>query len=156
MNRAGDNRKTDTAYSDEWYTPPEIVAAFGSFELDPCSAETTFHAPRRFTKEVDGLSQMWVGRVWLNPPFSNLLQWGLRLAEHGDGILLCPGRTDTKWFHALARRAQGLFFKQGRIQVIAGNGQGKANTVGSVFMAFGERNVAALKACALDGFFVAP
>ena len=29
-------------YSDEWYTPPEIIRALGEFNLDPCAAPPQF------------------------------------------------------------------------------------------------------------------
>lgn len=29
-------------YSDEWYTPPEIIEALGEFDLDPCAAPPRF------------------------------------------------------------------------------------------------------------------
>jgi phage N-6-adenine-methyltransferase len=63
--------------STEWYTPEKYLRAvqdmFGAIELDPCSsaaANRLVGAKRYFTKEQDGLAQVWHARtVWLNPPY---------------------------------------------------------------------------------------
>ncbi len=67
---------------DEWYTPPEIIelvrTVLGEIDLDPAScieAQRTVMAKRFYTKHNDGLCQKWLGRVFLNPPYSNLVPW---------------------------------------------------------------------------------
>ena len=59
-------------YSDIWNTPIEIVNSLGQFDLDPCSSEKRKWdtAKKHFTILDDGLKQEWIGRVWLNPPYS--------------------------------------------------------------------------------------
>lgn len=59
----------------EHYTPPEIVelahAVLGGIDLDPAScavANTVVEASQYYTKETNGFSQTWTGRVFLNPP----------------------------------------------------------------------------------------
>lgn len=61
----------------ELYTDPRITASarkvMGRIDLDPAStpkANEMVKARRIFTKEDDGLSKKWTGRVWLNHPFS--------------------------------------------------------------------------------------
>lgn len=75
----------------EWYTPDwlldHLYAANGglSFDLDPCSPCKGLNAPVKacthFTKEDDGLSQPWLGRVFLNPPYSDLKEWVKKAAD---------------------------------------------------------------------------
>src|SRR3990167_5169114 len=95
--------------SDDWATPPEIVRAFeaefGPFDLDVCALAETAKAPRYFTRGDNGLSQLWHGRVWMNPPFSNPAPWLQKaIYETSTGhaalvVALLPAATDTGWFH---------------------------------------------------------
>lgn len=87
---------------DEWLTPPEILAPLGYFDLDPCApvVRPWSVAEKHFTKDDDGLSQRWDGRVWLNPPFGReAIKWLGMLAAHGDGIALVAARTETRMFY---------------------------------------------------------
>jgi hypothetical protein len=62
-----------TSVSHEWHTEAPIVAAarqvLGGIDLDPAScaeAQETVRAARFFTKEQDGLTRPWAGRVFMN------------------------------------------------------------------------------------------
>lgn len=61
--------------TDEWYTPKEIIDALGKFDLDPCAPVKPLWqtAETMYNKNHDGLTKDWVGRVWLNPPYSRPL-----------------------------------------------------------------------------------
>lgn len=84
----------------EWYTPPEIIRALGDFDLDPCSSEIAYNlnhsAKCYYTKEDNGLSKEWFGRIWLNPPYDQptITRFIRRLAQHGNGIALLFNRCD--------------------------------------------------------------
>lgn len=77
--------------TDEWYTPKEIIDALGKFDLDPCAPVKPLWqtATQMYNKNHDGLTKDWIGRVWLNPPYSRPLieRFVKRLAEHGNGTL---------------------------------------------------------------------
>jgi hypothetical protein len=140
-----------------WLTPPEIVAALGRFDLDPCCPENMpwRTAEDMITEQTDGLSINWYGRVWLNPPYgTGIKAWLSRLADHGNGIALVPARTEVEnWFWPLIwERANAVFFFRGRLffRTIDGKRLGNAGH-GSVLAAYGQRNVDAIENSGLDG-----
>lgn len=102
--------------SDEWYTPPEIIAAVRAvmpIELDPAScyeAQQIIRADLYFDAKMNGLHPMrrWQGRVYLNPPYGDqIAKWIERLvAEYKsthvvEAIALVPARVDTAWYRLL-------------------------------------------------------
>ncbi len=109
--------------SDEWYTPARYVeaarAVMGEIDLDPASCELAnriVKAERIYTKMDNGLSQVWTGRVWLNPPFARRQTpgkkthqglWVNKLVQEylanrvTEAVLLTTCRPDTSWFSQL-------------------------------------------------------
>ena len=142
--------KCRSDYSDEWYTPPHIVTALGTFDLDPCAGPMT-HAKRNLTREDDGLTARWQGRVWLNPPYSNVHEWLSKFRKHGNGIALVNTRPETQWFQRLAADADGLLWLRGRVQFQRPDSQSSHPPVGNVLVAYGKRNAAALIRSKLPG-----
>ncbi len=147
--------------SQEWYTPVEIFDALGiEFDLDPCSPGpkivSWLPAKKHLTIEDNGLLAKWEGNVWLNPPYGKETPvWLNRLALHGKGIALVFARTDTKWFHDIAKKADALCFVKGRIKFVPAddaleyiwdNYEPTKGSPGSasVLIAFGKDNVQAL------------
>ncbi len=124
-------RVMGSSESPEWYTQQEIVGLtrmlLGEIDLDPCSnSYETPNVPATtlYTKEDDGLSQPWQGKVYLNPPYgSEIPQWVEKLvASYGrrevtEAIALLPARIDTQWFQALYEEPDCLLCHvRGRIQ----------------------------------------
>lgn len=145
---------------DEWLTPPELIAALGPFDLDPCSPGM-HRAPWRTASRMialpeDGLTAMWTGRVWLNPPYGKKAPaWLAKLSRHGNGVALVFARTDTAWFHeTVFPHAHALFYFRGRLRFHHVNGSAAENTAGapSFLVAYGERNVQALEELSNRGF----
>ena len=63
------------------------------FDLDvasPPGGISWIPAKRYFTQFDDGLSQEWLGRVWMNPPFKRLTPWVENFIKHGNGVALLP------------------------------------------------------------------
>lgn len=101
--------------SPEWYTPKAVIdcvlACFGEIDLDPCSNShdcPTVPARVLYTRDDDGLSQDWHGKVYLNPPYgSEIPVWTGKLVDEykrghiTEAIALLPGRIDTNWFQPL-------------------------------------------------------
>lgn len=121
----------------EWYTPPEYIHAaykvMGWIDLDPASSEIanrTVGATKHYTKEDDGLSQFWAGRVWMNPPYASELiaRFVSKYAEHvrngdiSEGIVLVNNATETAWFKELVSVSCAVVFPKGRIRFIDKNG----------------------------------
>ena len=80
--------------TDDYYTPAWIFDAMGiRFDLDPASPPggvDYIPAARFLTKADDGLNAEWAGKVWLNPPFSEMSPWARKWIVHGNGVLLAP------------------------------------------------------------------
>src|SRR5690349_13691917 len=66
---AVDDRGTDRAFFDA------LSERFGGFTLDVAAARHNAKCERFYTVEDDGLTLPWRGRVWCNPPYSNLDAW---------------------------------------------------------------------------------
>ncbi|MEW6306466.1 MAG: DNA N-6-adenine-methyltransferase [Verrucomicrobiota bacterium] len=144
---------------DEWLTPPEILAALGEFELDPCAPiiRPWPMARRHFTRLDDGLAQRWHGRVWCNPPYgAELPKWLGRLAAHGNGIALVFARTETRaFFDHVWPKADALLFIKGRLSFynVDGTKSGSAGAP-SVLIAYGADNAPCLESSGIAGHFL--
>lgn len=146
--------------NDEWLTPPEMIAALGPFDLDPCAPITRpwDMAVQHYTAQDMGLMRQWFGRVWLNPPYgSQTGLWLAKLAAHGNGVALIFARTETEMFFSQVwRRASAMLFIEGRLyfHFVTGD-RAAANSGGpSVLIAYGPENVVALRKSGIKGSFV--
>jgi hypothetical protein len=104
-----------TSESEEWYTPLAILEAVyeiyeNNLQTDPCSPvdNPQTKADVHYTVEDDGLKQIWNGKVFMNPPYGNVIgDWVSKaIDEYLNGgatevIILVPARTDTTWFQSL-------------------------------------------------------
>ena len=108
----------------EWETPQalfdELDRIFGGFTLDPCATAENAKCARFFTREDDGLSQAWSGKVFMNPPYGREIGQWVRKAwqESQNGTLvvcLLPARVDTRWWHEYAKKGH-VYFLQGRLK----------------------------------------
>lgn len=150
--------------SDVWLTPPSLIAALGSFDLDPCCPNnlTWKTAEKRYSLEdgQDGLLLDWGGRVWLNPPYSNWVPFVEKLKNHGNGIALISARTETKgWFDHVWHGADSILFVKRRIKFLRQDGSKAGSaTAPSVLVAYGPNNTeaieTALAAKAVEGYLV--
>lgn len=139
-------QKLISSETDEWSTPLSFVRplarALGGFDLDPASgAETSPIAQTTYTEDEDGLSKPWFGRVWLNPPYSEMAAWMEKcMAEskqdNTDVILaLVKGDTSTDWWHRYAPEADAVAFLDHRLKF--GEDAGSAPFPNHVFV-FGD------------------
>jgi ParB family chromosome partitioning protein len=139
----------------EWYTPKEYIEAarkaLGRIDLDPASsaiAQKTVKAESFYSKDDDGLTKAWTGRVWLNPPYS---QPAVQLfieklvaevqAQHvTEALLLTNNSTDTEWFHIAAAACTLICFTRGRIRFVSAEEEPCASPLqGQAFFYYGKR-----------------
>lgn len=148
------------AQTDEWLTPPEILAALGPFDLDPCAPVTRPWptAADHFTIEDNGLLKAWHGRVWLNPPYGNQTgRWMARLVTHGVGTALIFARTETGFFFKhVWNDATALLFLEGRLNFHFVDGTRAATNSGapSVLAAYGPGDAERLHDAGIAGKFI--
>ncbi len=127
--------------TNDWLTPPGLLAKLGHFDMDPCgcpgmpwsTASMTYFPP-----EHNGLTEPWSGRVWLNPPYGQQVgEWARRMAEHGNGIMLTFARTDTNaWQKYIFPLADATLFLDGRVRFYLPSGErGKSGTAPSALLA---------------------
>lgn len=146
--------------TDEWYTPKEIIDSLGKFDLDPCAPVSPLWqtATVMYSKNDDGLSKEWTGRVWLNPPYSRPLieHFVCKLAKHGNGIALLFNRCDNKMFQDIIfKKATAIKFLRNRIRFYHPDGtRGGSPGCGSILIAFGKENAEILKECSIEGMFL--
>lgn len=148
--------------SDEWYTPPEMLAVIGErYDLDPCSPGPSHWVPaaRIYTKGDDGLNREWTGFVFMNPPFGGRnghVPWLEKFLAHGHGIAIVRAYTSAGWFHEHAVRADAMLFPKGKTKFVRHDGSiGGSPGHGIVLLAMGERAKTALRRSGL-GLYVEP
>lgn len=127
----GSHTKPGVGISQEWQTPPEILAALGPFDDDPCLPGKT-----------DGLERPWRGLAWVNPPYNrDIGLWLSRLADHGNGIALIFARTETRaFFESAWKRADGILFLRGRLHFWQNGLRAKGNAgAPSCLVAYGSK-----------------
>lgn len=139
----------------EWYTPVEYIHAtrevMGEIDLDPASskeAQETIQARHYFTSEDDGLSKVWSGRVWLNPPYStDLIGLFIHKLVHeisegnaSQAILLVHSYTDTGWFQTAANVSSAVCFARQRVKFYDPDGNRCDPTQGQAFLYFGDKH----------------
>ena len=145
---------------DEWLTPPSILSALGSFDLDPCSPVNRPWptAAMHYTWKDNGLLKPWEGRVWCNPPYGLVInKWLARMAEHRNGIVMIFARTESEYWHKFVwPHADAYLFLRGRVRFCNVDGTVGPNwgPAPSVLVAYGSQNVEVLRGCGLNGAFL--
>lgn len=103
MNKKSRHLPQHSSSTNEHYTPLEIINAarsiMGEIDLDPAScalANKNVHAKAYFTRDDDGLTRPWGGRVFLNPPGGKrdghsvaTAFWNKLVGEYDAGRVYC-------------------------------------------------------------------
>lgn len=133
--------ESPVAASVDWYTPPELFTALGlRFDLDPAAPDVLpswIPADRHYS--FGGQSRPWEGRVWLNPPYgASLPAFVDRMCDHGNGLMLVPSRTETRWWQQAAHSADAICHLRDRLHFIRPDGYQARASFASTLFAWGD------------------
>jgi DNA N-6-adenine-methyltransferase (Dam) len=155
--------------SPEWFTPLPVFTAMGVlFDMDVASPGRQFvdWIPARIhlTKAEDGLTTPWQGFVWCNPPYglrNGMQKWIDKFVEHGNGVIMLPGYTYTRWFHDLVMKVDCILFPLYKLQFINPTlpPTRRNCTLSNCLAAIGDQGIEALHNASSKGFermFVIP
>ena len=133
--------------SDDFYTPPHIFQSLGlDFDTDPCQPKggvSWIPVKKYYTIETDGLAHDWIGRVWLNPPYSNPTPWIHRFIEHANGITLVQ-TSRARFFDKLWLTADGIVMTPYNFRFMTPSGVAAQIFMPTALFAYGADNVKAL------------
>ena len=110
--------------SNEWETPQDLFDKLDKefhFTLDPCATKENAKCKKYFTKEKDGIRQIWKDeRVFMNPPYGREIgEWMKKAYEESTRgcvvVCLVPARTDTNWWWDYAMKGE-IRFIRGRVR----------------------------------------
>jgi phage N-6-adenine-methyltransferase len=143
-----------TSDTPEWYTPKMIVSRvvefFGEIDLDPCSNDhgdqANVPAKNHFTKDDNGLTRDWTGRIYMNPPYGReVAEWVSKLkSEVSNGhveeaVVLIASRTDTQWFNSLVKYGCVWCAVEGRLSFTGPNADKNGAPFPSAIFYIGDR-----------------
>ena len=118
----------DVHYASEkqtWETPQDFFDLMDSefhFDVDVCAEDETAKCNIYYTVDDDGLSKEWNRTCWMNPPYGREIgKWMKKAYESSLNsgatvVCLVPARTDTKWWHNYAMKANEVRFIRGRLR----------------------------------------
>ena len=133
--------------NDEQYTPAWIFNVLGvRFDLDVCApigGTGLVPADRHYSLVDDGLASPWIGRVWMNPPYSKPTPWVDKFIEHGNGIALLP-MSKSGWSKRIWNAADGISYV-GTMKFVQDNGLSNQIYMPVLLYSIGEQNVRALQ-----------
>ena len=109
--------------TDQWETPQDLFDELNEkyqFDIDVCALPENAKCDKYFSPEDNGLSKMWSGTCWMNPPYGREIgKWMLKAFHEGCNgstvVCLVPARTDTAWWHDFAMKGE-ITFLRGRLK----------------------------------------
>ena len=157
----GSHTKPNNGENDLWLTPPAILHALGTFDLDPCACPEPRPWPtakRHIVLPEDGLAAEWEGRVWMNPPYGDKVdRWMERMARHNHGTALIFARTETEvWEKTIWPFASAILFLYGRLYFYLPDGTRAEGNAGgpSALISYGRVDALLLKSSGIAGAFI--
>jgi phage N-6-adenine-methyltransferase len=113
---------------EDWGTPKALFAMLDAefhFTVDVCASPHNAKCARYYTEEIDSFTQEWRGVCWMNPPYGrDIERWMQKAYESSLSgatvVCLVFSRTDTKWWHRWAMKADEIRFIKGRVKFEGG------------------------------------
>ena len=140
---------------DTTLTPLWMIKKLGVFDLDPCGFEGHATANELFILPKDGLKEEWLGRVCLNPPYSDPKPFLEKMVGHNNGIALVLAFVETYWFHKyIWEKASAVFFQKGRPKYLRADGTEVQLMRPTVLVAYGKENADILRKIDLEGKYI--
>ena len=108
----------------EWETPQDFFETLNrefNFTLDACANNDNKKCSNYISPEIDSLKHKWIGRIWLNPPFTkDIYKWIKKAYESSQNgslvVVLMQGRSsDTKGWHEYVMKADEIRYIKGRL-----------------------------------------
>jgi hypothetical protein len=151
--------------TDEWLTSRLVNEALmiKDFDLDPCAPHPdklknleAGLVPAKNHYWEGGLEKPWFGKVYCNPPYSDVGTWLAKCAEHQNALALVYARVETQWFQAQVwDRATAVLFPGKRVHFVSLLRNTKsAGVAPSVVVAYNADMAEHLRTCSLPGNFV--
>jgi phage N-6-adenine-methyltransferase len=136
--------------SDEWGTPPELLADLGlgiRDALDVCASPVNAKFEQYWTKDDDCLVRSWPHNkiCWMNPPFSKATAFfrkAVEEAQKGAKIVAIYKSTNLEtslWQNIILPSCDGVLFLKGRTEYVREQSTGKGVPFGSALIFFNIR-----------------
>ncbi len=137
---------TDRYFTPRWIVDLVIEQFGGVIDTDPCADPLSdIPATHRFDARegADGLIKPWVGRCFVNPPYSDVAPWVLRAVQHaasgGEVIMLINAATDTQYWTSYVFEHGTVAFVNKRVKFAKpGSSKPVANLYPSAIVYFGD------------------
>jgi phage N-6-adenine-methyltransferase len=145
------NKVLYSSENEVWETPQDLFNSLNDefhFDIDVCATPENAKCSKFFSPLDDGLSHDWQGVCWMNPPYGKKIGAWMKKAMEAKTTVVClvPSRTDTKWWHDYAMKANEIRFIKGRLKF--GNSKNSA-PFPSAIIVFGKTHKD-LKVCSME------
>ena len=145
------NKVLYSSENEVWETPQDLFNRLNDefhFDIDVCATPENAKCSKFFSPLDDGLSHDWQGVCWMNPPYGKKIGAWMKKAMEAKTTVVClvPSRTDTKWWHDYAMKANEIRFIKGRLKF--GNSKNSA-PFPSAIIVFGDTHKD-LKVCSME------
>jgi len=143
------HNEIDHGTSDDYYTPPFIFEALGlTYDMDVCSPPngSPWIPARRFLSLIDdGLATDWIGRVWMNPPYSKPTPWIDKWLQHGNGIGLVASSRSASFNRLWECEDVAFLLLPGTLKFMKPNGESRGIFMPTALIGIGAENIQAMR-----------